>query len=128
MSGAAGSAPLASRRRALVHLLVLAAGWLLFVWLWWLVFRAPWAVRDLMLLVVAALLLFPAVTLWWVWHNRAIYRRRGPRRGLRHVTAAYQADFNGRRIDADWATLQAAPEVHIHIEGDVKRFAARAGA
>lgn len=106
------------------HLPWLIAGWLLFIWLWWLVARQPWQVLGLQRLVLWAAVLFPAVTLAWIVHNRNIYRRLGPRRGLRVVPVQHLADFNGRTIDADWSVLQQAQEVVIDIDGHRKVYSA----
>jgi hypothetical protein len=78
-------------------------------------------VLGLQRLVLGAVVLFPAVTLAWIVHNRNIYRRLGPRRGLRVVPVHYPTDFNGRTIDADWPALQQAQEVVIDIDADGQR-------
>lgn len=104
------------------HLPGIIAGWLLFAWLWWLVASQPWQATGLQRLVVGAAVLFPVVTLAWIAHNRNIYRRLGPRRGLRVVPLRYEADFFGRAVDADWPALQQAQLVVIDIEGNRKRF------
>ena len=98
------------------HLPWLIAGWVLFIWLWWLVVQQPWQVLGLQRLVLWAAALFPAVTLVWIAHNRNIHRRLGPRRGLRVVPVQYPTDFNGRSIDADWPALLQAREVTIDID------------
>lgn len=126
MSPADRSLPLPNWRRRLLHALGVAGGWLLFGFLWWLVFSQPWATRELTLLVAAALLLFPILTLGWVAHNRAIFRRLGPRRGVREVALRYEHDFNGRRVLADWSALAQARQVEIRIEGSDKRYVALA--
>lgn len=106
------------------HLLWIIAGWALFAWLWWLVLRRPWQADGLRQLLLWTSILFPAVTLAWIAHNRNIYRRLGPRRGLRPVPLHYLSDFNGRQVDADWAALQPVQEVAIEIDGDRKRYRA----
>lgn len=125
---AAGSAHLPTWWRALRHAVVVALGWLLFGWLWWLVMQQGWDSQRLWWLVLGSLLVVPAITIIWILHNRAIYRRLGPRRGLRDVSERYDEDFNGRRIDADWSSLRTAACVHIDTEGGRKRYRAESSA
>lgn len=104
------------------HLPWIVAGWLLFAWLWWLVASRPWQSTGLQRLVIGAVVLFPVITLAWIAHNRRIYRRLGPRRGLRVVPVHYEADFFGRPVDADWSALQLAQRVDIDIDANRKRY------
>lgn len=106
----------------LLHLPLIIAGWLLFAWLWWLVFRRSWQSSGLQNLVAGAAIMLPTITLLWIAHNRNIYRRLGPRRNLRMVPMVYDADFFGRRIDADWPLLQQARMVTIVIDADGKHY------
>jgi hypothetical protein len=121
--------PLASRLQALAHGVAILAGWWLFFWFWWGVAGQPWESVDLQRLVIAAAVGFPLVTGGWIVHNRGIYKRRGPRRAIPPGPMLYDADFNGRRVDSDWAALQAERRIEISLDGDVKRYRAapRAG-
>lgn len=111
-------ARLGSRWRALLHGLVLAAGWALFAAGWVVVTRRPNEVTTLWMLMVAAVLLLPVVTLGWVLHNVGIYKRLGPRRAVRTVAPRYERDFNGRPVRADWKALSGAGYVQIDIDAD----------
>lgn len=110
----------------LLHGAALALGWIAFVALWIGVLRGAGAPRELVWLASGALLVIPLLTLAWVAHNLSIYRRLGPRRGLRQMEPAYDADFVGRRVVADWAALRGAHRVEISFDNDgaVKRYAA----
>ena len=112
------------RRRAVLHALVIVAGWVVFIWFWWRVFGQPWESHDLRLLVFWATLLFPLVTGAWILHNVGIYKRRGPRRAVTPGPVRYEADFYGRRVDSDWAALRDVQTVEIELDGNVKRFRA----
>ena len=63
-----------------------------------------------------------AVTSWWVRHNLAIYRRRGPRKQVPQATMAFVEDFLGRRLDADWDRLRDAPTITVTIDGGRKVY------
>jgi hypothetical protein len=121
--------PLASRLQALAHVIAIIVGWCLFFWFWWRVAGQPWDSRDLRLLVIAAAVGFPLVTGAWILHNRGIYKRRGPRRAIPPGPMLYEADFNGRQVDSDWAALRAERQIEIALDGSVKRYRAapRAG-
>jgi len=116
---------LASRWHALLHALVLVAGWCLFAGSWWLVLDQPRDTAGLGHLVLGAVIVMPAITLAWIAHNLGIHRRKGPRRAVAPVPLRYDVDFNGRRIEADWPTLQDARTVVIERGDGVKRYVSR---
>lgn len=113
---------LSTRWGVLLHVLLIVLGWVLFVVAWRSVAQRPWDSRDLTTLIVAAALLLPLVTLLWIRHNRAIYRRLGPRRATRVVDETYTHDFNRRTVRADWAALRDLSDVVIDIDGEHKIF------
>jgi hypothetical protein len=119
-----GRTPLAGRLQALVHVIAIVAGWGLFFWFWWRVAGQPWDSIDLQRLVIAAAVGFPLVSGAWILHNRGIYKRRGPRRAIPPGPMHYDADFNGRQVDSDWAALRAERQIEIALDGDVKRYRA----
>lgn len=116
-------APLPWRRR-LLHAFLIALGWLLFVWGWQRVTAGRPELGELRVLVIGVLIAVPIVTLSWVVHNVGIHRRKGPRRSVPVAEERYDADFNGRRIAADWAQLAGASRVDILVDGSEKRFVA----
>lgn len=117
--------PLGGRRRVL-HALLVALGWVLFVWSWRRVTAGSPEAGELRALMVAAAIVVPVLTLSWVAHNVGIHRRKGPRRSLREVQAHYDRDFNGRVIDADWTRLADARRITIVLDGGHKRYVAGA--
>jgi hypothetical protein len=67
-----------------------------------------------------------AVTLWWIHHNRRIYRRKGPRTGRPRVPTRIDEDRLGRPIR--WQ-LEGGAEGALHIahlrvelDGDAKVY------
>lgn len=110
--------------RRLQHLLLIGGGWWLFVWSWLRVTADRPEIGELRVLLLAAVLVVPVLTLWWVVHNVGIYRRKGPRKAVTPVAAQYTQDFNGRRIDADWTYLSRARRIDIVVAGGHKHFVA----
>lgn len=108
--------------RKLAHLLLVVLGWVGFVWMWTLVASRPWDSRGLVWLIVGALIVMPLLTGAWVWHNRALARRKGERRSVAAVDMSYAQDWHGRRVHADWAALRASRLVLIQVEGEDKRY------
>ncbi|MDP3873674.1 MAG: hypothetical protein ABIF28_00930 [Pseudomonadota bacterium] len=100
--------PLRSAGQRLVHVVVLGAGWLLFGWAWLLVGRDLPDYGVLAWMIVATLVISPAVTLYWVLHNLAIFKLKGPRRRLPDTKAEYLQDWAGRPVVADWDMLRTA--------------------
>lgn len=73
--------------------------WLVFGLAWWRVSRMHAQVGALVVgEVVACALLVLAVNIWWVTHNRRIYRRKGPRRGIPRRDRDYSQDSLGRPV------------------------------
>ncbi len=115
-------ARLAHRLQIAAHLCAVIVGWGLFAWMWWLVARQSRHADDFWWLLIAALVVVPAITLAWVAHNKGLYRRLGPRRTLREVEPDYARDFNRRQVVADWTALAPARFVRVEIVGSEKRF------
>ncbi len=116
------NAPLPTRWQQVAHAGLLVGGWLLFGLAWWDVLQQQQHTRNLWLLLVAAGLLVPTVTLLWVRHNQALYRRLGPRRAAHVAPQRYVVDFNGHPIDADWQAVSRAADVSIELVGGRKRY------
>ena len=86
-------------RRAF-HTVLALAGWVLFVYWWWLVFRrvSQAEIRSTLLFIAVALVVIVAVTAAWAIHNVWIFRRRGARRHLREVDEDFSRDTVGREV------------------------------
>lgn len=107
------------------HVLLVAFGWIIFGAFWWVVLpRDLEAFSSIARLIAVALLLLPAITLYWVMHNRDIYDRKGPRRHVQRVAAPYTHDWAGRTVRGDFETLRQAREITIIITADEKHFVA----
>ena len=73
--------------------------WLLFGLAWWRVVDLHAQVRGIVLVeVLAWALLVLGINVWWVGHNRRIYRRKGPRRGVPVRGRDYTVDRLGRPV------------------------------
>ena len=119
---AAPAVPRLQAWRRLVHIALVALGWLLFAWSWHRVSVNGPEIAELRWLMLSAVLVVPVLTLSWVAHNVGIHRRKGPRRSVPVVEVRYEADFNGRSIEADWTALAQARRVDIVVDGSRKRF------
>lgn len=100
--------PLRGAGRRLVHVVIVAAGWLLFGWAWLRVGRDLHDYGVLAWMIIATLVISPAVTLYWVLHNLALFKLKGPRRRLPEAKADYLQDWVGRPVVADWDMLRTA--------------------
>jgi hypothetical protein len=108
----------------LLHLVGLAAGWILFVYWWYLVAINDWDETDVALIILVTLVVSPALTIGWVLHNRGIFRRKGPRMHQPQVALVYAVDWNGRAVQADWAALADAAVVAVTVDGPRKLYLA----
>ncbi len=108
--------------RRVLHLLAIAAGWMLFFWGWHRVLARGADFSELRLLMLGAAIVVPVITVSWILHNRGIHRRKGPRRSVRLMSLEYHTDFNGRAIEGDFAALALARRVDIVVDGACKRY------
>lgn len=99
-------------------------GWIGFVWMWVLVGRQPWDSSRLVWLIVGALVVVPLLTLAWVLHNRAIFKRKGERRGVTPADFSYATDWHGRAVAADWRQLARARLVTVSVDASRKVYRA----
>lgn len=104
------------------HVLGVILGWVLFIWFWHLASGEPWDSAPLMFLIIGAIIVSPLVTLFWIFHNMGIYKRKGPRKGMADIQPYYDVDWSGREITADWATLANARVVVIEIDEFGKNY------
>jgi hypothetical protein len=108
--------------RLAAHVLVIAFGWCLYLVSWALVTSRLWDDRGLLLLIVGAMVLMPALAIAWILHNVAIYRRLGPRREVTPAVVAYETDFYGRHVVADWEGMRRCAFVVIECDEGVKSY------
>jgi hypothetical protein len=116
--------------RQLVHCVIGVAFWLLLAALWVLLAvqgkASGAAFRDTGVWLAALMGAVLAVTIWWIRHNVAIYRRKGPRRGRPEQPPRTDEDRLGREVD--WALPGGAPvavaERHllVEVEGNRKTY------
>jgi len=116
--------------RQFLHSLVGIAFWLLLAGLWVVLALegkvSGVALRDTGFRLAALMGVVLTVTIWWIRHNVAIYRRKGPRRGRPDNAPRTHADRLGR--DVDWALPGGAPaaleERHlvVDVSGDRKTY------
>lgn len=104
--------------KELLRILIVVLGWIGFVWMWVLVGRRPWDTSGLVWLIVGTLIIAPLLTLAWVLHNRAIFRRKGERKLLVAADCSYRSDWHGRSVSADWAQLQRSRFVTVDLDAD----------
>jgi len=104
------------------HFLLVLAGWVLFIWMWTLVVARPWDSGPLVLLVVLSIIAAPLITLLWIFHNMGIYKRKGPRKGMREVKPVYDVDWTGREVTADWDALSRSRVIVIEIDEFGKNY------
>jgi hypothetical protein len=101
-----------------------AIGWPGLAWCWWLVVAdgdAPTASMVAIPVMLAALTI--VVTTWWVRHNRAIYRRKGPRRAVTASATPYLTDRRARPLRYDPTQVKSAREVVVRVTAEgVKRY------
>jgi hypothetical protein len=116
--------------RQFAHKVIGAAFWLLLIGLWVLLATegkaSGDAFRDTGIWLAALMGAVLAVTIWWIRHNVAIYRRKGPRRGRAENPPRTDEDRLGR--DVAWAmdggppAAQAERHLVVEIAGDVKTY------
>ena len=87
--------------RRIFHTVIAVAGWVLFLYWWWLVFRRvnDTEVSYTLWFIAIALYIIVAVTVVWALHNVLIFRRRGPRTKVREVQEDFSRDTVGRPVN-----------------------------
>jgi hypothetical protein len=89
--------------RHVLHAVVAALLWIVFVYYWRIVFQEPMNPDTKTALLSLAILTLAAVSFLgaWIFHNVRIHRRFGERRMRRREAPAPGSDFLGRRIITD---------------------------
>ena len=108
----------------IAHIFFILFGWAVFIWLWWDVMQGQWDTAGFWWIVIGSILVVPAITVIWIFHNVSLYRRLGPRKSVRAVKEAYPVDFKGRQVDADWDALRNARFITIGADDTHKQFRA----
>jgi hypothetical protein len=112
-------------RRAF-HTVLALAGWVLFVYWWWLVFRrvTPGEIRFTLLFIGIALAVIVLITAFWAIHNQRIFKHRGPRKQVREKMEDYSRDSIGRAVEFPAAPQECrtAQVVVVRIENGSKRY------
>lgn len=112
-------------RRAF-HTLVALAGWVLFIYWWWIVFRrvSPLEVRFTLWFIGLSLAAIVLTTALWAAHNLRVFRRKGPRTTLRDITPDFTHDTVGRRVDMPGVPgdCRTAPVVIVRIVDGAKVY------
>lgn len=93
--------------------LVAVVAWGVFAAAWVLVARRPGAVvfsAQLLVIPVSAVMV-AVISAWWIRHNRQIYHRKGPRRGIPVHVVPVAADRLGRPVHLDLPSLAGVQEV-----------------
>ena len=112
--------------RRVVHSLLALAGWVVFVYWWWLVFRRVNAteVRYTLWFIAIALVVIVFVTMLWAVHNVRLFRKRGPRTQPRQVREDFSHDTVGRPVNMPAVPTDCltAGIIVVRIEGDAKVY------
>lgn len=94
-------------------------GWPGLAWCWWHVVEngdAPTAAMLTVPLLLAAVTV--VFTTWWVRHNLAIHRRKGPRRTVPAAPCPYLTDRRARPLHFDDGHVRSARHVVARVGAD----------
>jgi len=110
----------------LLHLLLSLAGWVLFVYWWLLVFRrvTPTEIRFTLIFLIIAATVIVLVTMFWVFHNKSLFRRRNARVRAIEASSAIKHDAIGRRVRFAESrdTLAESAIVRVQMEAGEKVY------
>lgn len=112
--------------RDLAHAAVLAFAWVSIGVLWVRVLRATsgpvllWASATVVVTAIVTLV----VTRWWIAHNVAIHRAKGPRTTVPVAPLDYDRDWVGRPVVGAWDDLRSAGIVVVCASASRKVFLA----
>jgi hypothetical protein len=112
--------------RRVFHTLLSIAGWAVFLYWWWLVFRrvSSHEIRFTALFIAISIAAIVVVTLIWAWHNLRIYRRRGPRTQVREGSYDFSHDGVGRPVTfpAAGPDRSSAPVIYVRWTDEGKYY------
>lgn len=111
--------------RGVFHSSVAVLTWILFFY-WWRQVIPQASVDDVsvaLLAIFLTTLCTSVLTLLWIRHNVAIFRRKGPRKALPSVSEERTDDHLGRKLDHPGTDrLKSASVVFVSRKGDRKHF------
>jgi hypothetical protein len=115
---------LAGPARRALHTVVAVAGWVLFIYWWWIVARrvGQGEIRSTVLFIVISLAVIVLLTIVWAFHNKRISDVRGPRAKVRTVTPDFSHDGIGRVVEYRATDRQTAPIVYVRLEQGAKVY------
>jgi hypothetical protein len=116
--------------RQTVQIVVGLAFWALTLLLWGLLWVEHKATRAALLdgatRVTVCVGIVLGLTMWWISHNVAISRRKGPRMGRPEVPANTETDRLDRRLvwalDGEVDGASKASHLVVEVEGDAKSY------
>lgn len=116
--------------RQLLQTVVGIAFWVIMVLLWWMLWTEHKATAAALFgtatRVGVCVGIVLGLTMWWVSHNVAIHRRKGPRRGRPDVAPNTANDRLGRSLVWDVRGgvdgARAADHLIVDIAGDAKAY------
>lgn len=112
--------------RRVLHAFMALAGWVLFVYWWWIVFRrvSEHEIRFTLLFLAVALAIIVVVTVFWVVHNRTIFARKGARKKPVESLSFVKRDSTGRRVRfaEPRETLMGSSLVRIEVQETEKVY------
>jgi hypothetical protein len=119
---------LASPGRRIFHSLLAVGGWVLFCWWWWLVLgRLDYShARFTLVFIAVTLVVCVTLTAAWAYHNRNIFKRKGPRTHVPSATFEFREDRLGRalRFVEPMAAIERARIVRIDLDDESKTYRA----
>jgi hypothetical protein len=116
--------------RQALHIVIGIAFWAITAVLWYVLWIEHKATRASLLdsaaRVAICLGIILGVTMWWVSHNVAINRRKGPRKGRRALAPNTYNDRLGRplvwALDGGADGAPAAGHLVVELDGEVKSY------
>lgn len=122
-----GSAPprrTPPRPFGLAQTVLVAVGWVAFLWAWVSVVRhtAPVTMLSTLGFLGACALVNEAIALGWIHHNLGIFARKGPRKAVFVPEHAFGEDFLERELVADWSDLRNQGTVLVSFDDARKTY------
>lgn len=64
----------------------------------------------------------PTITIIWILHSIALFKKKGPRKNIPTATAQYDTDWNGKKIFANWDKAKHAKKITVTIDKKGKHY------